>query len=54
MTDEESEQYKALLVWIKALDTATEAALAKIDATLASNQVATREARKADAAARVA
>jgi hypothetical protein len=38
----EREEYEARLLWFKALDAATEAALARIHATLASNRKAGR------------
>ena len=37
MTEHDLEEYEARLLWFKALDAATEAALARILATLASN-----------------
>ncbi len=47
MTGQDLEEYQALLTWVKALDAATEATLAMIQATLASNRRASR--RRADA-----
>ena len=37
MTEQESEEYQARLLWVKALDAATDAAEARIRATLASS-----------------
>ncbi len=42
MTEHDLEEYEARLLWFKALDAATEAALARILATLASNRKAGR------------
>ncbi len=47
MTKQEAEQYEALLIWVKALDVATEAAQARIKATLTSSSADVREERKA-------
>ena len=47
MTNRESEQREALWVWVRRLDAATEAALANIDATLASNRADASEDRNA-------
>ena len=38
MTEQEAEQYKALLIWAKALDAAAEAAQARVNSNLASNR----------------
>ncbi len=40
MTKQDLERYEARLTWVKALDAATEAAQARIQATLASNRKA--------------
>ena len=42
MTVQDLEEYEARLTWVKALDAATEATLAMIQATLASNRRANR------------
>ena len=47
MTVQESEQYEALLIWVKALDAAAALVQAKIAATQASKRSDVREDRKA-------
>ncbi len=51
MTEQDSEEYEDLWTWFKALDAATDAARARIHATLASNRAdgptsATRSSRR--------
>lgn len=43
MKTKESEQYEALLIWVKAIDAAAVAAQARINATLVSKRAVARE-----------